>query len=225
MPLSGSWALPVVLGLAAVAVLAALVRLLVDHGALSRAARRGAFGAAVGGLTGMRVHDGDPLGLLDGLPDGVVPDAPVLGTASLGHLGRSAVLDGGPEATSLLWIQAGMDASVLRRRDGTTVRAHGSRGGLADRCVRAVAAAVPAAVTAWAGPGAPPPPARTEVDRASVPLRRVGADGSGTPGSLGLQLPARDVTNPVAWILWLRAVAWAVEDGDDVPDPPSVGFA
>ena len=211
--------------LAAVGVAGVVLAFLVMNWALGRADRAGLYGF-VGSWLGVTTRRGDPFGVTTGIPVGGAERTPVA-TGNYGQIGWVAVVEERTSSTTAmvcyLWVNAGMDADIVRREDATE-RTHATRGGLADRVVRAVGTNVPEARTVWTSSGSAPPPTRDEYDRASAPLRPVGLTGDSPPGAVGLALPADAVTNPVAWLRWLRAVVHAVQDGDVPPSPPSVGF-
>ena len=150
-------------------------------------------------------------------------------TGTYGASGRVAIVEewtpSGTATVCHLWIHAGVDADIVRQHDGSTERTHATRGAFADRLVKAIGTRVPEARLVWTVAGSAPPPTRDEFDRASSAPRLVGFAGEGPVGAVGLALGADVVTNPVAWLRWLREVVYAEEDGDDPPSPPSVGFA
>ena len=194
-----------------------------------RASRLGAYGTSIGGWLGVDMRPGDPTGSAAGLPPRTGVHRATRATGTYGASGRTAIIDEttGSSTTTVfhVWIHAGLDADIIRTTDGATERTHATRGGLADRAVGAIAAAVPDAHLVWSSAGSAPPPSRDEYDRASASLRPVGIVGDDPVGGIGLALRVDLMTNPVAWLRWLREVVWAVEDEVEPPAPPSVGFA
>ena len=222
------------MSLSTVVLLAALAAVLAGFGLLganwatNRASRSGAYGTSIGTWLGVTTRRGDPFGITARLPATGAQRTPV-STGTYGEIGWLAVVEEGtPAGTTVvcyLGIHAGLDADIIRRADGATERTHATRGELADRLVRAIGASVPQARLVWTVAGSAPPPTRDQFDRASASLRPVGLSGDGPVGAVGLGLRADLVTNPVAWLRWLREVVYAEQDGLDAPAPPSVGFS
>ena len=211
-----------------VGLVATALLFLVKSWVSARVRRGGLQGAVIGSWLGVTNRRGDPFGVTEALPPVDAQRVPV-STGTYGAMGLVAVVEEqGPSNTSTvcyLWIHAGMDADIVRRPDATTERTHATRGGLADRVVRAVGTSVPQARIVWTAAGSAPPPTRDEYDRASEPVRPIGLTGEGPVGAIGLALRADQVTNPVAWLRWLRGVTYAQQDHADPPPPPSVGYS
>lgn len=173
----------------------------------------------------MRV--GDPLGSTRRIPVPPGTRRHVISTGTDGHGARIATIEetsrrGAPVPTVHVWIEAGVDADVWRQPDGSTTRTHATRGGLADRVVTAIGSAVPEARQIWAAAGTAPEAVRNDFDGPAPGEVAVGTQGDGPVGHIGLSLAADRMTNPVAWVRWLRHVVVALADGRDPRDPPAL---